>query len=80
MPEAFFSVIRCIDHRATCSAMNDDENKGLVTLAVASLIVGAATSALGTLFRFSLERADSCGGATNSSRGDTQATNTPFSS
>ncbi|MEA3098104.1 H(+)/Cl(-) exchange transporter ClcA [Caballeronia mineralivorans] len=35
-----------------------EQRSGLVTLAIVSLIVGAASGLLGTLFRFSLERAD----------------------
>lgn len=37
---------------------NTDNREGLVTLAFASVIVGAASGALGTLFRFALESAD----------------------
>jgi chloride channel protein, CIC family len=36
----------------------DDERSGLLALAAASVLVGAVTGAIGTLFRFSLERAD----------------------
>jgi CIC family chloride channel protein len=36
----------------------DDEHAGLVALAAASVVVGAVTGAIGVLFRFALERAD----------------------
>ncbi|WP_250436083.1 H(+)/Cl(-) exchange transporter ClcA [Caballeronia sp. ATUFL_F2_KS9A] len=36
----------------------DDERAGLVPLAAASVVVGAATGAIGVLFRFALERGD----------------------
>lgn len=36
----------------------DREHAGLVSLAVASMVAGAATGAIGVCFRFSLERAD----------------------
>ncbi|SAK89715.1 voltage-gated ClC-type chloride channel ClcB [Caballeronia fortuita] len=38
--------------------LQDDERAGLVALAAASVVVGAATGAIGVLFRFALERAD----------------------
>jgi CIC family chloride channel protein len=38
--------------------IQDDERAGLVALAAASVLVGAATGAIGVLFRFALERAD----------------------
>jgi chloride channel protein, CIC family len=55
------TIVALSPYRA-CSNMNSNEireqRNGLVMLAIVSLIVGAASGLLGTLFRFSLERAD----------------------
>ncbi|MDR5762883.1 H(+)/Cl(-) exchange transporter ClcA [Caballeronia sp. LZ035] len=42
----------------TDSLEQNDERAGLISLAVASVIVGSATGAIGVFFRFSLERAE----------------------
>jgi chloride channel protein, CIC family len=46
------------EHEVTEVNIENDERAGLVPLAAASLVVGAATGGIGVLFRFGLERSD----------------------
>ncbi|SAK87900.1 voltage-gated ClC-type chloride channel ClcB [Caballeronia temeraria] len=46
------------DNEVTEVNIDNDERAGLVPLAAASVVVGAATGAIGVMFRFALERGD----------------------
>ncbi|WP_061169582.1 H(+)/Cl(-) exchange transporter ClcA [Caballeronia hypogeia] len=46
------------DNEVTQAATQDNERAGIVPLALASVIVGAVTGAIGVTFRFALERAE----------------------